>query len=171
MAFVEIFKLIKQFHGVILNSKTVLPQTFVEIDLNYYLNLVRDDCTMESLDYAPIKTFSPDKNIVFLLSSDSLGKGKTGLGQTLLLELLNSLIRNNTKPGTIILMNSGVCLAHKDPFAGRLLVLEEQGVKIMVCISSADKYGITDCIKAGFLSGMDEITSIFLSGAKIITLS
>lgn len=153
-----------------MNSKTVLPQTFVEIDLNYYLNLVRDDCTMESLDYAPVKTFSPDKNIAFLFTSSCIGTGKTELGQTILLELLSSLIRSNKKPGTIILINSAVNLAHKDPFAGRLLVLEEQGVKIMVCISSADKYGIIDGIKAGFLAGMDEITSVFLSGAKIVTL-
>jgi len=153
-----------------LSDKTVLPQTFVEVDLNYYLNMVRDDCTMESLDYAPVKTFSPDKNIVFFIDSDSLGAGMSGLGQSLFSELFSSIIRNNKKPGTIILVNSGVNFAYKEPFASKLIVLEEQGIKIMICISSADKYGIIDCIKAGFLASMDEILSVFMSGAKIVSI-
>ncbi len=154
-----------------MGEKTVLPQTFAEIDLNYYLNLVRDDSAVkECLNYAPSKSFSPDKNALLLITSDSIGQGLEGLGAVLFAEFFQSLIRSKTKPGVIILVNSGVTLANKEPFAGRLLLLEEQGVKIMVCISSADKYGMMDSIKAGFLASMDEICTEILSAAKVVTL-
>ncbi len=154
-----------------MGEKTILPQIFAEIDLNYYLDLVRDDTAVfESVSFSPVKSSEPDRNLVIVIKSDALGVGVKGLGSNLLFEFLQSAVRSKVRPGAIILLNSGVCLAHKDPFAGKLLSLEELGVKIMVCISSADKYNIMDSINAGFLASMDEIYSVITSAQKVISL-
>ena len=153
-----------------MGDKTVLPQIFAEIDLNYYMDLVRDDSSvMEELRYAPSKVKNPDKRLLLILTSASLGEGKK-CGTLLIMELLQSIIRNSTKPGTIILLNDAVKLAEQKSSSERLTVLEEFGIKIMVCISSADKYGIMDSIKVGFLASMDEIYNAMVAASKIITL-
>ncbi len=68
------------------------------------------------------------------------------------------------------MVNSAVNLAlESEPSVGKFIVLEEQGCKVMVCLSSADEYGVTDKIKVGFVASMDEICEQLLEAWKVIT--
>lgn len=156
-----------------MGEKTVLPPTFAEIDLNYYMTLVRDDspAALEGLNYASSKSFSPDRKIILLLKSDSIGSGMDELGKSLLLEFITSMYRAKSKPGVIILLNSAVLLAEKGTAANYLASMEKQlFIRIMVCISSADRYGIANDISVGYLASMDEIYNSLMNADKIITL-
>lgn len=151
---------------------SVIPPTFKEKDLNYYLRMIRTDySTMEELQPLKISGPSQVKNLVLVFTADRLGVGNELLGKRLILLFLQSVINGNSKPKAIILFNSAVKLtAGNNETIGKLTVLEEQGSKIMVCISSAEEYDIMDEIKVGFVASMDEINETMMSALKVITL-
>jgi hypothetical protein len=153
-------------------ERTILPPTFQEKDLNYYLRMVRGDFSeLEELQTSKLRGPVSLKNIVILLSSKSIGGDKKELGRKLLLSFLQSLINSTTKPKAIVLMNQAVHLSlEPEPSVGKFVILEEQGCKIMVCLTSADEYGITDKIKVGFVASMDEICEQLLTAWKVISL-
>jgi intracellular sulfur oxidation DsrE/DsrF family protein len=84
---------------------------------------------------------------------------------------LQSIINTNVKPKAIILLNSAVQMAFgKNETIGKLTVLEEQGSKIMVCVSSLQEYEYTDRLSVGFEASMDEICETMMTSLKVITL-
>lgn len=151
---------------------STLPPTFQEKDLNYYLRMIRGDySTMEEGQPLPLPGSSQVKNIVIVFTADSLGRGNDMLGKKILLHFLQSLINGTTKPKAIILLNSAVNLAcTSNEFIGKLTVLEEQGAKIMVCVSSLDEYKLSENLFVGFEASMDEICEVMMSALKVITL-
>lgn len=153
-------------------AESRLPPTFQETDLNYYLRMIRGDYA-EFEEMRPQKLGGPTqvKNIVIVFGSDSIGSGKDVLGKKLMYLFLQALINGQTKPRAIILLNSAVRMAHgRTEVIDKLAVLEEMGTKIMVCISSADEYGITDDIAIGYVASMDEICETIMTAWKVIAL-
>ncbi|MDQ7822743.1 MAG: DsrE family protein [Candidatus Eremiobacteraeota bacterium] len=155
-----------------MGERTVLPPTFAEKDLNYYLRMVRGDFSeLEELQTAKIRGPISVKNIVIVFHSTEVGIGKKKLGEKLLQEFLQALVNSQIKPKAVILFNSAVNLAAENEQAiGRLIVLEEQGCKVMVCVSSADEYGVSDRLKVGFVAHMDDICEQMLEAWKVISL-
>lgn len=149
-----------------------MPPTFQEKDLNYYLRMIRGEYS-EFEEVSPQKMKGPSqvKNIVLLISSESLGRGGDQLGKKLMYLFLQALINGSTKPRAIILLNSAVSMAvGKSEFYDKLLILEEQGSQIMVCLSSADEKELNDKINVGALTGMDEICETIMTAWKVISL-
>lgn len=150
----------------------MLPPTFAEKDLNYYLRMVRGDFSeLEETHTAKIRGPVSLKNIVILFQSETIGSAEGDLGKDLMFAFLQSLVNNQVKPKAIILMNRAVNLAVEPNVAvGKFIVLEEQGCKVMVCVTSADKLGVSDNIKVGFIASMDEICEQLLTAWKVISL-
>jgi len=149
-----------------------LPPTFQEKDINYYLKMIRGDFS-ELEEERPLKLGGPTqvRNIVLVFGSDSIGSGKKELGRKLMYLFLQSIINGPTKPRAIVLMNSAVKMARgKTEMISKLTVLEEQGSKIMVCLSSAEGYGIQDDINIGFVASMDEICEAIMTAWKVISI-
>ena len=48
--------------------------------------------------------------------------------------------------------------------------LEKQGVKIMVCMTSAERHGVAHDLSAGFLVLMEDVLKEIMNAGKIITL-
>lgn len=153
-------------------GQSSLPPTFQERDLTYYLRMIQGD-------FSEFEEISPKlagrseklKDVVIIFGSDSLGIGKKMLGKKLMLLFLQALINSPVVPRAIILLNSAVLMAEgKTDVLGKLMVLEEQGSKIMACISSTDEYEITDNINVGYAAGMDEICEVILTARKVISL-
>lgn len=153
-------------------APSVSPPIFQEKDLSYYLRMIRREYS-EFEEATPQKSEGPAqvRNIVIVFGSESIGKGKEGLGKKLMYLLLQSLINGSTKPRAIILMNSAVKMSNgKSEAMRKLMTLEEQGSKVMVCISSAEEYDLADDIHVGFLASMDEICETIMTAWKVITL-
>lgn len=151
-----------------------MPPTFAEKDLNYYLRMIRGDFA-ELEEHEPqmarVGGAPSQKNIVVLVRSKAMGVGNEVLGQRLMRHFFQSMISNRIKPRAIILMNAAVSLAVDDgDILHKLIVLEEQGIKIMVCVISVDEYGIEKDLKVGSVADMDAICEHLLSAWKVITL-
>lgn len=153
--------------------KSAVPPTFAEKDLNYYLRMIRGDFAgLEEQEPQMVRVASApsQKNIVILLTSQSLGSGNEELGKRLLKHFLEAVVHNRVKPRAIILTNSAVRLAVDDgDILHKLIVLEEQGIKILVCVLSADEYKVEEDLKVGSVSDMDAIAEHLLSAWKVIT--
>lgn len=152
--------------------KPTVPPSFAEKDLNYYLRMIRGDfAELEEGQPARAISSSKQKNIVLCLSSTRLGGGNPELGERLMKFFLKSVLHNRVKPRAIILLNEAVHLATEESqVLGELVVLEEQGVRVMVCVLSADEYGIEDGLKVGSVADMDNICEFLLTAWKVITL-
>jgi selenium metabolism protein YedF len=87
---------------------------------------------------------------VFIIKSDSIGRGDDDLGQLLMANFLRLLAESRDKPARMIFMNSGVRLVCE----GSLLLphlkqLEEQGVELLACSTCLDYFELTEKLKAG----------------------
>lgn len=154
--------------------KKTMPPTFAEKDLNYYLRMIRGDfAEIEEQEPQPARVSSApaQKNIVILVGSHTMGSGNEELGKRLLRHFLAAVIHNRVKPRAIILTNSAVSLAAEEgDVLHKLIILEEQGIRIMVCVLSADEYGLEEQLKVGAIADMDAIADMLLSAWKVITL-
>jgi len=149
-----------------------LPPTFAEKDLNYYLRMIRGDFSeLEETQTVKIGGPSSQKNIVIVLTGDTIGTSSGELGKRLLKHFLQSLINHKTKPKALILLNSAVKIACEgSELVGKLTVLEEQGIRTLVCALSIDEYAPGDSLHIGYLSDMDTICDSLLSAWKVISL-
>lgn len=149
-----------------------MPAGFVEKDLNYYLRMVRGDFgELEEVSPAKVRDPGSPKNIVILLTSPYLGHENHELGKRLLRFFFQALINQQIKPRAVILMNTAVTMAcPESDIIGRLAILEEQEVKILLDAISVDELGLEEKIKVGTISDMETITEHLLAAWKVISL-
>jgi len=134
--------------------------------------MIRGDfAELEEVQSMKIAGPASQKNIIILFRSDSIGDIKGELGKRLVRFFLQSLINSRIKPKAIILMASAVNLALDGSDAmGKLAILEEQGIKIMVCALSCDELECEENVKIGVLSDMDSICENIMNAWKVISL-
>jgi len=104
------------------------------------------------------------KEKVFLLGSESIGRGDDNLGYEILMSLLKSLTEREDSPRAIVFWNTGVNLLTKDsPVAPYLKLLEEKGVQLLAGQLCVRELGLTDKIIVGRLATMGEILDVLLN--------
>lgn len=153
--------------------ENALPPSFAEIDMTYYLHYVSNSSStdvLESIEPALDSSFSPIRKTVLLLKSDSLGCDESGFGKKLLTEFLHEMYLSKKKPGTVILLNTAVKLLESSTGICIFSSLEKQSVKILICMSSAEKYKVLDKINFGTAVLMEEIFREIMTATKVISI-
>lgn len=152
--------------------KPTLPPSFAEKDLNYYLRMIRGDfAELEEGLPEKLPTSSKQKNIVIFLGSKALGRGNVDLGIKLMKLFLKALAHGAVKPRAIVLVNDAVELAIEgSAVLDELVVLSEQGVQVMSCLSSLDEIQAEEKIAAGSQADMHKICEVLLDAWKVISL-
>lgn len=118
-------------------------------------------------EVSPSKTIKG--NFIVVLNSNGMGHGSDELGVLLMKGFLSTVIELDALPQEIICYNSGVKLAKKGtPTANNLLKLSEMGVKITLCGTCVDFFGIKNDLEVGEISNMYYIASRLASGMNII---
>ena len=108
-------------------------------------------------------------NFILVLNSNCMGNGSDELGELLMKGYLSTVGELGALPQEIICYNSGVKLAKKGtPTAINLLKLSEMEVKITLCGTCVDFFGIKNDIEIGEISNMYYIASRLASGMIII---
>lgn len=94
-------------------------------------------------------------NYIVVIDSNSMGSGSDDLGKILIKGFINTLDQLEGLPLEVICYNSGVTLATKgSDTAQSLKKLEDKGVKITLCGTCVDFYGIKESIEVGTISNM-----------------
>ena len=106
---------------------------------------------------------------VLVIASNKMGHGDDKLGEILIKSFIHVLTESEKIPGTIVFYNSGVLLAADSSVClDDLKLMEENGVKILLCGTCADYYNIADKISVGKISNMREIVEKLENAGKII---
>lgn len=114
-------------------------------------------------------TVLKDECRVVVLKSNVMGDGDAELGTLLLRSYLNTLTAMETQPQYIVAYNSGVkCALTGGDTAAALSTLVEKGVKVILCGTCVDYYGVKDKIAVGEIGNMLRIAEILADASTVI---
>ena len=109
------------------------------------------------------------QNHIIVLNSNKMGIGDDDLGRLLMKGYLNTIDQLDVLPLEIICYNSGVKLAEKGTDSAQTLKkIENQGVKITLCGTCVDFFGLKEKLEVGTISNMLYIAGKLSSGIQIV---
>lgn len=109
------------------------------------------------------------QNHIIVLNSNKMGIGDDDLGKLLMKGYLNTIDQLDVLPLEIICYNSGVTLAEKGTDSAQTLKkIENQGVKITLCGTCVDFFGLKEKLEVGTISNMLYIAGKLSSGIQIV---
>lgn len=118
--------------------------------------------------YSCATTESP--GLVYVISSDSMGRGSDELGWALLQTYIQTIKDVRPLPARILFYNSGVKLVTAASGAlGALVQLQELGVEILVCSTCLDFFQLKSAIQVGHISNMHEIMSAMAEAGRLVS--
>ena len=108
---------------------------------------------------------------VIVLTREGMGEGPAELQQRLLQTYLQMLLENGIRPGAVCFYTEGVkLLVEGSAMLQPLRALEAQGVRLIVCRTCLDYWGLTDRVRVGIVGGMGDIQAAMVKAAKVLTL-
>ena len=111
------------------------------------------------------------KSTLIQLIHDGMGDADADLQHTLMRKYLVLLQQNNSLPGAICFYTSGVkMVVEGSPVLDVLQALESQGVRLIVCKTCLDYYGLLEKVRVGIVGGMPDIIAAQMLADKVITL-
>ena len=108
---------------------------------------------------------------VVFAGRDVIGEGDPELGHSLIKMFFYTLSEKPDLPSAICFMNNGVRLVtENEQTIEHLKVLEAQGVKLIVCGTCLNFYGLTDKLQCGTIGNMYDIVETMTKAGKVITV-
>ncbi len=112
-----------------------------------------------------------DANTVIVINNNGMGVAETTLAHKLVATYLNMLDLDDRLPAAVCLYAEGVKLAvGGSPVLEELQSLAAKGVRIIVCTTCLNHFGLLDELQAGTAGGMKDIVEAQAAAAKVITL-
>lgn len=111
------------------------------------------------------------KDTVLQITGNGMGKGDQALQLKLIGKYLELIQDNEHLPAVISLYTDGVRLAVSgSPVLEQLRALEAKGVRLVLCSTCLDHYGLSDQVQVGIVGGMTDIIEAQVKAARVITL-
>jgi intracellular sulfur oxidation DsrE/DsrF family protein len=108
---------------------------------------------------------------VILVANNGMGKGPEDLQIILIGKYLELLNHQTELPAAICFYTEGVHLVVEgSPIIEKLKVLEEKGVRLIVCSTCLNYFGLTEKVKIGIVGGMGDILEAQWKAGKVIAL-
>jgi sulfur relay (sulfurtransferase) complex TusBCD TusD component (DsrE family) len=112
-----------------------------------------------------------DKSTVLLYSRNGLGEAPNELQQVVVAKFLFLLRKSGQYPGAILFYTDGVKLVCEgSPILEHLGHLENSGVRLVVCSTCLDYFGLMDSVKVGEILGMPDILAVMQTASNVISL-
>jgi selenium metabolism protein YedF len=109
-------------------------------------------------------------NLVYIIPSDSMGRGSKELGWALLQTYVTTIAEVSPLPSHILLYNGGVKLAAIEGKALEALQnLEEKGVIIWACGTCLEFFHLEEARQVGSITNMFDIMSTMVSAGKVVS--
>jgi len=113
---------------------------------------------------------SPGSGLVYVVSSDSMGRGSDELGWALLQTYLRTIAEVEPLPAKILFYNGGVKLVTEGSgVLDALQQLQTDGVEILVCGTCLDFFQLKSAIQVGHISNMHEIMTAMSEADKVVS--
>lgn len=109
-------------------------------------------------------------NMVYVIPSDSMGRGSSELGWALLQTYVKTIAEISPLPSHILLYNGGVKLATEEGKALEALqALEKRGVTIWICGTCLEFFKLEEERKVGSITNMYDIMNTMTTAAKVVS--
>ena len=117
----------------------------------------------------------PDKDLkspfVLQVTRAGMGSGDPQLQLNLIRKYFSLLLESALLPAVICFYTDGVRLVVEgSAVLGELQQLEQRGVRLIVCSTCLEYYGLRDQVKVGIVGGMPDIIEAQWQADKVITL-
>ena len=108
---------------------------------------------------------------MFVISSDTLGRGDDVLGRRLMLKFVQQLHVMTPRPHAVAFYNSGVnLLLPSSPVLDALETLEADGVDLVACGTCLEHFQSRHAIVTGRVSDMREIVTTMAASEKVVVV-
>ena len=108
---------------------------------------------------------------VVVFPCDRMGQGDDDLGKVLMRAFLHTLGEIAPRPDVMIFFNGGVTLTTDgSEVLEDLRALEKTGIRLLVCGTCLDFFGLKDRLQAGTISNMYDIAETMLSAGRIVRI-
>jgi len=113
-------------------------------------------------------TFS---DTIILITREGMGSADVTLQHKLLDTYLKLLMENQSLPAAICFYTEGVKLVVEgSPFLEQLSQIEQKGVRLIICSTCLNYFGISEKVRVGIVGGMSDILEAQSRASKVITL-
>lgn len=111
------------------------------------------------------------KNTVIIVNSFGMGNGPAELQLKLIVKYFDLLAMQESLPAAICFYTDGVKLVvEESPALEKLHALEAKGVRLIICSTCLDYFGLAEKVKVGIVGGMGDILEAQTRAGKVITL-
>jgi hypothetical protein len=111
------------------------------------------------------------KDTVILVTNNGMGQGDLALQLKLAAKYFELLAQNTHLPAAICFYTEGVKLVTTgSPVIDQLKALEAKGVRLILCSTCLDFYGLSGEVQIGIVGGMPDIIEAQTKAAKVITI-
>lgn len=108
---------------------------------------------------------------LIIISNAGLGHGDTALSRKMIGTYLRTLAEMQMKPGAIAFYTAGVQLVtDESPCLAELRVLVDDGVRLLVCRTCLEFYGMVERLAVGEVGNMAQIVELQAGARKVITV-
>jgi len=112
----------------------------------------------------------PAGGLVYVIGSDTMGKGNEELGRVLMRAFIKTIKDVSPLPAKILFYNSGVNITSLDSdLIVPLQALEERGVQLLSCGACLDYFHRKDSLFVGKVTNMYEIMDSMVAAAKVVS--
>lgn len=110
-------------------------------------------------------------NTVVLINNDGMGSAEEPLRHKLLTLYLTMLRENELYPGALCFYAGGVkMVVAGSPVLDLLKEFESRGVRLIICSTCLQYYGLSDKVAVGIIGGMNDIVLAQMMADKVITV-
>ena len=111
------------------------------------------------------------QNTIILVTNNGIGKADEELQKLLAGKYFELLSQNGNLPAAICFYTEGVKLVCEgSPVLDPLRGLESRGVRLIVCSTCLNYFGLNEKIQVGIVGGMGDILEAQIKADKVITL-
>lgn len=108
---------------------------------------------------------------IIMIPGYGMGSGDSELKVRLLSIYLTLQQENGSLPAVICFYTEGVKLVVTDsPLLDQLLEIEQKGVRLIICSTCLNHYGLMEEVQVGIVGGMGDIIEAQQHAARVITL-
>jgi intracellular sulfur oxidation DsrE/DsrF family protein len=111
------------------------------------------------------------KDAVILITHNGMGSADEKLQLTLIAKYFELLLHNGNLPSAICFYTDGVRLVCEgSPVIEQLQKLESLGVRLIVCSTCLNYFGLQDKVGVGIVGGMGDILEAQTKAEKVISI-
>ena len=108
---------------------------------------------------------------VILVTRYGMGNADQQLQLTLIAKYFELLLQNGSLPSAICFYTDGVKLVCEgSPVIEQLKALESNHVRLIVCSTCMNSFGLSDKLHVGIMGGMGDIIEAQIKAEKVITI-